>query len=136
MRALHCRWRGDSSLAREAEAYLAGRYLALMSQRDGWVPAWAWLNRCAHGDLAILHALSGEASAGLSVVALSWASAERLLAAELLAIVDGEEELLRNLQWRVLIPLEIVLIDREGTEELTPRGLILCVRAALRSLLS
>lgn len=65
--------------------------------------------------------------------AASWLRAERLLAAELLAIVDDDEELPFNIQCHVLIPLETALIDSETTEDLTASGLVLSVSAALRS---
>jgi hypothetical protein len=117
------------SIAPEVEAYLEGGYVAYVS-RLGWsVPPWAWLNRCAHGDRRALRAL---ASAGVDEL---WGKAEQVLAGELLAIVGDDEGLLLGVQCQVLIPLELALIDG-ASDRLTAQGLVLSVRAALRSSLS
>lgn len=117
-------------VAPAVEAYLDGSYAAFVTKLGKTVPPWAWLNRCAHGELETLRAL---APARLGD---TWARAERVLADELLLIVEDDEELLSRIQCHVLIPLEMALIDREAHEHLTAPGLVLSVRAALRSSLS
>jgi len=138
MWSIRRRQKRDLSLASEVEAYLDGSYAAYRKGLRQSVPSWAWLNRCAHASLATLRRLPREelTEDALARPDWSWARAERILVGELLSIVGESQEALGRVQQRILIPLELEYLDPEENAQLTAVGLVLSVRAALRSSLS
>jgi hypothetical protein len=46
----------EARLAAECEAFLAGSLAETLSDVDGRVPAWTWMNLLAHGTVADLRA--------------------------------------------------------------------------------
>lgn len=127
-----------STIAVEAAAYLHGSLATCRMALGLSVPSWAWLNRCAHGDLACLNALRSSAPEPVTgeESLLTWLQAERLLVDELMEIVDDDEEFLQRVQGQILLPLEGLLIEKENSEEITAATLVHSVRAALRSSLA
>jgi hypothetical protein len=125
-----------SRMVGDAEAFLAGGYEEYLRRHGEYVPTWARLNAFAHGDLESLQRLrraSDFTDLGwlLDSPAQTWHGAKRILATELLEVVDGDSGMLRRLQIGVLIPLEQRLMRPDG--ELGAFGLVQITRAALRS---
>ena len=118
-----------SGVAEEADAFLRGRLLQQM-RRCGWhgqVPPWLWLNALAHGERSTVVVLSTydpvfaafQPGAPDEPGDLAWRRAQARIAAELLARSHGSDALLRLLQQRVLVPLELAVGD-----ETTPARLV------------
>ena len=93
----------------------------------------------AHGELGDVQSLQTAAVAendrqdGGEV---SWESAQRVLASELLDLTDNDPVLLSRLQRRVLVPLELQMMRTEADRGLGAFELVQSFRAALRSSLS
>src|SRR5664279_3197008 len=98
---------GRSGLAEEAEAYLQGDLLERMHAwgAGGQAPAWMWLNAVAHGDRDLVEKIAAPCPS--RTVPGSWRQARALLARELLDRSAGDDQTLRRLQQRALIPLEL-----------------------------
>jgi hypothetical protein len=124
-------------LAQETEAFLSGSYVNQRLHRKGAVPGWAWLNTLAHGELDDIKPLKGSSFVDYddveSMMNAPWRSAQRILANELLSFVDDDVESLSHVQQRVLVPLELRLIDTEANRGLSEFELVRSFRAALRS---
>jgi hypothetical protein len=118
------------ALAEEAEAFLAGRLADRFADTGRGVPAWALLNRLAHGSIDELTALLVAAQGGWRAhpSALVWTAAERRLALRLLS-TSGTPGELRSLQSAVLIPVEFELTKRPTA--LSPEDVIAAVTQAL-----
>jgi hypothetical protein len=149
-----------AQLVAETEAFLSGEVLCRFLRSGHVAPGWAWLNAFAHGDLGCIRQvrrLCTEESATLAdaqeeawtvsdplenswrevaVKQEAWRSAERVLADELLKLVDDDNEMLRRIQACALLPLELQLLDFKGRDALSPFELVQSTRAALRSILS
>jgi hypothetical protein len=149
-----------AELVSETEAFLSGDALSLFQRSGRVAPAWAWLNALAHGDLDCIRRvrkMCTEESAALAdaqeeawavsdpledswrEVAMrreAWRSAERVLADELLELVEDDSEMLRRIQASAILPLELQIFDSEGRDALSPFELVQSTRAALRSILS
>lgn len=114
-------------LAEEAEAFLAGRLADHLVATGRSVPAWALLNRLAHGGLPLVAACCVPGEEGWrshpSMGAPHWPAAERSLALRMLASAPRPDEL-RHLQSRALVPLESRLIERSRAEILSPGEVI------------
>jgi hypothetical protein len=114
------RWR-ELDVADEVEAFLTGRLVDHLSARRQLVPAWAVLNRLAHADSRELQALVEGTGTGWgggpSLVQVPWASAERLIAGNLLARATTPRAL-ATIQGTTLMPLELRLIERSKVEKL------------------
>ncbi|HTW99834.1 MAG TPA: hypothetical protein VMD59_13715 [Acidimicrobiales bacterium] len=117
-------------LLRETEAFLAGTYAGEIGQRPP-LPAWAAVNALAHGSLGTLRGIAGS-KADLAAVP-DGGTAARLLAREVLNIVEDDEALLRVLQSAVLRPLELELIARSELGRLSAYEVVTTVRNALRA---
>ena len=148
-----------TELIAETEAFLSGDILSHLQHSGRAIPGWAWLNAFVHGDLSRIRQVRSScaeesvASAGLQEEAWmlsdpvedswraenlareAWRSAERVLADELLELVEEDDELLCRVQALALVPLELQLLDSNSHEELSPFELVRSTRAALRSLL-
>jgi hypothetical protein len=125
-----------SRMVGDAEAFLAGSYEEQLRRRGEYVPTWARLNAFAHGDLESLQRLRRASDLEnfrwlLDSLQQTWHRAKRILATELLEVVDGDSGMLRRLQVGVLIPLEQRLMRPDS--ELGAFGLVQITRAALRS---
>ena len=127
-------WRRRSAavtMVRDCEAFLAGEYVERAEHASGGLPAWAWLNLLAHGS----HDQLVEATARLGAVDADewrdrrWRNAQGYLAGELLDACNGEPAALRDLQRRVLVPLELDLTS--AVTRLDPAGLAKAVLDAL-----
>jgi hypothetical protein len=115
-------WR-DSGLADEVEAYLFGKTVDHLATRHRPVPAWAAVNRLAHGTRADLLRVAAGAvvedhTVHPTIENRPWAAAERFVAGHLLALAPTEDEL-REVQATALVPLELDLIERTRVERLT-----------------
>lgn len=128
-----------AELAAETEAFFSGGYIKKLQSAGDPLPGWAWLNCVAHGELGDVQSLQTVAVAendrqdGGEV---SWESAQRLLASELLDLTDNDPVLLSRLQRRVLVPLELQMMRTEADRGLGAFELVQSFRAALRSSLS
>lgn len=122
------------------EAFLVGDYLGYSRLREEVVPGWARLNVFAHGGLHEICQIRDSLPLRSGVIAdqceATWAAARRVLAAELLQLVDNDPQMLMRVQTAVLVPLELELIEAEAASELTASGLVRATRAALRSSIS
>lgn len=109
-----------SGLADEIEAFLAGRYVDFLAARHRPVPAWAVVNRLAHGTRdELARVVEGRVGPQASPPQrrVAWEEPERFLAAHLLARTADAGELL-TLQLASLVPLELGLVERVRTERL------------------
>lgn len=97
----------------EFDAYLSGVYADWLMRTHQPVPAWAWVNRLAHSTTAELRHIShgsGLPPTNDSDVVL-WHQVVVFLAREVLDHVADDGQL-RDVQRRVLIPLELRLADK------------------------
>lgn len=88
----------------EAEAYVRGRYRQLLERRSEPLPAWAWLNALAHGDVADVERLASQAVGGDGPEAFVAG-----LARDLLEQMAARGVSLEELQRGRLVPLELAL---------------------------
>lgn len=112
---------GRPTLADECEAFLEGRAAAVLEEQGRTPPAWAQLNRVAHGssaDLTVLASGGGAGPDGRRRVD-TWAGALARLAEQLLA-GTGDDDALRVVQEAALWPLEGQLLDSRQRIELSP----------------
>ena len=128
----------SARLVADTEAFLAGRYASHLRHHHDAVPAWARLNRLAHGDLASLHQCRRPFAATKSAAFAdwteeSWRRAQQRLATELLELVDNDPDKLSHVQRSVLVPLELRLIQIERERNVTALELVQSTRSALRS---
>ena len=128
----------SSEVLADAEAFLCGAYCDLLRLSGAPIPGWAQLNALAHGDVRSLRRIRrGNRTKDLITngnwSVQSWVSARRVLAGEIMAMVDGDPEELSSVQRHILIPLEFRLMRER---DLTAYGLMQFTRAALRSAFS
>jgi hypothetical protein len=93
----------DERLVEECEAFLAGQWANVRDALGQPVPLVAWLNLLAHGSMEDVAAVS-HLSPFLNVGAMS---------KEVLRVAR-DEDLLRELQWTSLVPLELELLATGG----------------------
>lgn len=119
--------------AAECEAFLQGRFAALLSSRHETVPPWARLNQVAHGDLEQLRALAGSVRPApqLGQPAWEWLQAVADIAAELLWLVGDDPPALRQLQLEALVPLEADMMGQRPRRAFSPSGLLGDAQGAL-----
>lgn len=127
--------RANSRLISETEAFMAGELAGRLRRQKATVPGWARLNFLAHGDLQRLRVtrrlgLSRRSTNIAELTEESWGSAQLVLARELFELVGNDPCLLADVQRRVLVPLELQLMEHES---LTAFELVQFTRAALRS---
>lgn len=115
-----------SPIGSECEIFLAGRYAEHLQSSGRTVPAWAWLNRLAHGSIADLRSLASGLG-GRQPDPLS--AAVRFLAGEVLARTDDADSL-AALQRDALVPEELALANR-GREPISAGQLVSRVLAVL-----
>ena len=116
----------------EFDAYLTGGYVRWLVCNRQPVPGWAWINRVAHGELDDLRELASALNhrSRAAVEMDVWQQVAALLAKHVLTTA-GDEDQLRDLQLRVLVPLELRLADEWWTP-LRPTDLATTVLAALQ----
>lgn len=97
----------------EFDSYLAGSYAEWLTREHRSVPAWAWVNRLAHGTVDELDELrAGEWTPAPAPADVSlWQQVLTFLAGEVLDRVADDDEL-RELQRTVLVPVELRLADQ------------------------
>ncbi|HEX3841553.1 MAG TPA: hypothetical protein VHU85_12230 [Acidimicrobiales bacterium] len=124
----------STRLIADAEAFLSGDYADHLSRNRESVPAWAWINAFAHGDLSrVRRARRGFGARELAEPTEgtdeSWRIAQRIVADQLLEIVRGDRLTLSYVQETVLVPLELMLMYERS---LTAFDMVQVTRAALR----
>jgi hypothetical protein len=134
----HPRVSVGSEVVADAEAFLCGAYCDLLRLAGAPIPGWAQLNALAHGDAKSLRRIRRGNRAKDMLTNGNWSeqgwlSARRVLAGEIMAMVDGDPEELSNVQRHILIPLEFRLMREH---DLTAYGLMQLTRGALRSAFS
>jgi hypothetical protein len=123
------------TIALECEAFLNGTLAEYWADKGIAVPAWTFMNLLAHGSAVqigecVLHPTRSQ------LASRSWRVIRAYLACEVLDLVDTELTL-ADMQWRVLIPLELEMATRDDVAGWTPREWVDLVEDALRnSLLS
>jgi hypothetical protein len=119
-------------LVADCEAFLAGHYLEHLDPPLGLAPPWAWLNLVAHATPGELAAASGMNCPGSPPDrrARTWHDARAFLAAEVLEAAGGHPGRLKDLQARVLVPIELDLADA-GDIAYSPRDMVSAVLRAL-----
>ena len=129
-----------NALVVEAEGFLSGGLVDVLTSHDEKIPGWAWLNELAHGELAaVVRLSSSSAIVGPSAdndVDSSWRVARQLLADNILELVGRDIAHMHRLQREVLVPLELRLMSSKAEQPLTPALLVSSTRAALRSSIS
>lgn len=121
------------SAGNEFDSYLSGSYADWLMRRHRSVPAWAWVNRLAHGTIDELDELRAGVFAPVATttdVSL-WHQVLTFLASEVLdRAVDHDE--LRELQRTVLVPVELRLAD-QWWYALAPIDVVTIVLVALHN---
>ncbi|HET6950441.1 MAG TPA: hypothetical protein VFI47_08700 [Acidimicrobiales bacterium] len=110
----------------EVEAFLTGRLVEHLLATGRPVPAWAALNRLAHGaleDVIELAQPGDEVMAGRDRREAGWQRGQRALAAHLVASTATPGDVV-DVQWEVLVPLELWLIERSRSETITSRRIL------------
>jgi hypothetical protein len=114
----------------ELDAFLAGCFVEWAMEHGPSVPAWAWMNRIAHGSMAELEAATDQSPVPVGHPGLElWGLTSCFLARELLATATDDEGL-HELQQRVLVPVELDLA-KEWWRTRSPKELATVVLAAL-----
>lgn len=122
-------------IVEDAEAFLSGDYCDLLRRRGETVPGWAQLNSLAHGNFKIVRRVQRR-SATRRLVSYAdradqtWRGAQRMLANDVIELVEDDPEMLSYVQRHALVPLEFRLMGERG---LTAYELVQFTRDALRS---
>lgn len=151
---------GKRALTLASSSRMFGEVVCQFLRSGHVAPGWAWLNAFAHGDLGCIRQVRRLCTEELAALAdaqeeawtvsdplensgreaavkqEAWRSAERVLADELLELVDDDNEILRRIQACALLSLELQLLDSKGRDALSLFELVQSTRAALRSILS
>ncbi len=97
-------------LGLECAMFLAGEYAGYLESEGRPVPAWAWVNRLAHGTEGDLRTLAGgpkrDGSPGGMI---------SRIASHVLDLLESDDVSLPDLQRRALIPLEMALGETPGS---------------------
>jgi hypothetical protein len=124
-------------LIADTEAFVSGDYADHLRRHGDMVPGWARLNLLAHSDLerlrrARLPFSSRKPALFAKRTGDAWRSAIRVLADELIEVVESDSEMLSYVQRCALVPLELELMHEV---DLTAFELVQFTRAALRSVI-
>lgn len=121
-----------AKLAAEAEAWTNGQLAELRSHGNAESLApWLILNRVAHTDVTALRRASREPPTRTRRRRhRRWVSAERSLVHQVLATVTSPDDL-GDLQCRVLLPLEMHLVERSKATNLTLNEVLTAATTAL-----
>jgi hypothetical protein len=121
-------------LVGESEAFLSGTLVDFLVERRAPIPAWAWVNVLAHGDLAMITARDTRRVTRRLPPRdpnVRFAAAEILLIAEVHAAVHDDPDALSALQRGALVPLEFELMARTADTPCTPTDLVRAIRVAV-----
>ncbi len=110
-------WSSARRLAEAPEAWLRGGYLPWLLSRRRVVPTWAWINPAAHLERGALEQLAASRPGAANGWGLTC-----YLAGELIAAADRDGVDVRVLQHDRLVPLELELLRREGTDRAPRRA--------------
>lgn len=121
-------WRGRRRLVDDADALVAGRYLAHLVRFGRPVPPWAILNAVAHCELADLERWAN-AERSFAAGGATSGEAVALLARQLRRTVGDDGQRLAQVQRGLLIPFELALLDEVSA--VTLPDLLVSVRALL-----
>lgn len=102
---------GHFPLGEDCEAWVSGRYVAHV-ERAGIpvpIPSWAWLNAPAYGGRDEVRRAVIDPDQLLDRLFFGWREARSVIAADLLELTDGDDQLLGWLQADVLQPMEAAL---------------------------
>jgi hypothetical protein len=118
----------------EVEAFVQGRLVDYLLAADRPVPAWTVLNKLAHTTVDELTELAAannaEATGAAEPGEPAWLRAQRSLAAALTTGARRPEDIV-SLQRKVLVPLELWLVQRSRSEAITSRHVIELASEAL-----
>lgn len=127
-----------NEIAEECEAFLSGSFADLQGSRHQPVEAWAWVNRVAHAEPEELRVLAsrpamwrGGALRKGGFRTRRWRRAVSDMASDLLSIAEGKPRMIKRLQGRALVPLELELAARGKRYPVTPELLVAKARGAL-----
>jgi hypothetical protein len=128
----------SSRLIDDTEAFLSGDYANHLRRRRDTVPGWARLTTFAHDDLQSVRQVGQPFPPTVPERFVEWSEetwkiAQRVLAKELLDLVDNDSGTLSRVQQTVLVPLELQLMHIEAESGLTALEFVQSTRAALRS---
>jgi hypothetical protein len=132
---------GAARLITDTEEFFAGTYAEHLRRHHEQVPGWARLNTLAHGELSDVRFLRRSLAARKAAAFAdwheeTWRKAERTLAGEVLEIVRSDADTLARVQRRILVPLELALMNSEAAGGLSVAQLLDSTRSALRSSIS
>ncbi len=96
--------KAGTQLVTECEAFLSGAYAAYLQAQHMHVPAWAWINRLAHGTQADIERLAANDDGDTPDALTS------CIAAHLIDATQQRGISLDSLQHNNLIPLETLLV--------------------------
>jgi hypothetical protein len=123
-----------AALGDEVQAFVHGRLVDHLVAAGRLVPAWTVLNKLAHAsedELSELAATNnGEATGAPEAGEPAWLRAQRSLAAALTTGARRPDDI-ASLQQKVLVPLELWLIQRSRSEPITSRHVIELASEAL-----
>jgi hypothetical protein len=113
-------------LGEEVEAFIHGRLVDYLLAAGRPVPAWTVLNKLAHASMEELTELAAannsEATGAAEAGEPAWVRAQRSLAA--LTTGGRRPDDIASLQRKVLVPLELWLVQRSRSEAITSRRVI------------
>lgn len=120
-----------AGVGEECDAFLAGEWAEYLAACGEPVPAWAWLNRVAHGRVGELRALTRAPGWGYAPLD-EWDRLRACVADTLFQRSRPASTDVAGLQRSVLVPLELVLLDDEQMRRLTNAELLVHVLGLLR----
>jgi hypothetical protein len=122
---------GGGTIALECEAFLGGTLAEHWDEQGVVVPVWVWTNLLAHGTMEQIGETVAHPSRPRRAVR-SWRIARSYLAHQILDL-SGDESSLRDLQWSILVPLELEMAARPEVNQWTPRQWLDVVDYAIRN---
>ena len=102
-------------LVAECDAFLGGRSAEMIEAAGLAPPPWAWMNLLAHGTEEQLREAASEIHR-----TVGWRVPRAYVAGEMLQAIDQGRTTLRQLQWDVLVPLELDVLACPNAIAWTP----------------
>jgi hypothetical protein len=115
----------------ECDAFLAGDWAEHLAAHGEPVPAWAWLNRVAHGRIDELRALTRTPGWGHAWMD-EWDRLQACVADTLFQRARQLSSDVATLQLKVLVPLELMLLGDERVRRLPNPELLIYTLGLLR----
>jgi hypothetical protein len=122
----------DTGLGDECEAYLAGQLAAYLREARRPVPAVGWLNQVVHATTNEVALLAVGTADGMQ--ATTWQRAVGHIARTLLKRARETGRPIEELQWDLLLPLELELLGHSDAAALSPADLVRLTLARLYEL--